>query len=352
MNEKSISIDEWTPYFFIIRELFFDGRWDAFMCILNDDNKAGKDQIDKCKKIENCCPQIKAELFYPTTPAEIRDFFSTFNINISTMKGLCSLDGLYDIANEALLDEDYELTKEYANLILDIDDASAYAYDLIGTVLYNQGKIKKAIEHLEKAVALDGSLAEASSTLGQAYFNLREYKKASDVWKKMIENNPDDVLAYFTLADSYIQQKSYTQAISTLTQLVERFPNHLMGKVNLITLLRMIGDTVQAEKYEMEVETTQPKSSTELEIWARMNLQKEKYDIVEKGIKDFLKDGSAPDFLKLWLVVPFLKNGRKADALEIIEEFKDSNILFNYGKHQIFDPFLDESEIWECGLPC
>ena len=351
LNDRMISIDEWTPYFFIIRDLFFDGRWDAFMCIVKD-NRLLEEQIETCTKIENLYPEIKAELFYPTTPLEIRDFLHQYHLKPSDLKGLCSLDIVYDIANEALLDEDYELNRDYANLIMDIDESSAYAYDLKGTLFYDQGDTKKSIKYLEKAVKLDNSLVEALSTLGQAYFNVHEYEKASKIWKKMIDNNPDDVLAYFTLVDSYLHQKKYHDAISALKGLVKRFPEHLMGKINLVTLLQMVGETDQAEKYEKEIEDTQPLNPTEMEIWARINLQKEKYEVVEKGIKDFLDTHDGPDFLKLWLVVPLIKSGKKDEAMLIVEEFKDSNILFNYGKHEIFVPFLEETEIWECGLPC
>src|SRR6056297_756473 len=351
LNDRKISLDEWTPYFFIIRDLFFDGQWDAFMCVVND-SRLMEEQIETCQKIEKLYPDIKAELFYPTTPLEIRDFLDQYHIQPADMRGLCSLDALYDIANEALLDEDYELTLDYAELIMDIDDSSAYAYDLKGTVLYDQGETQKSIEYLEKAVDLDHNLVEELYTLGQAYFNVHEYEKASNIWQKMIESNPDDVLAYFTLVDSYIHQKKYHDAISALKGLVGRFPEHLMGKINLVTLLQMVGKREEADKYEKEIENTQPLNPTEMEIWARINLQKEKYEVVEKGIKDFMDTHNGPDFLKLWLVVPYIKNGKKEDALLIVDEFKDSNILFNYGKHEIFDPFLEESEIWECGLPC
>src|SRR6056297_132569 len=351
LNDRKISIDEWTPYFFIIRDLFFDGRWDAFMCIVTD-NPLMEQQIGTCTKVEGLYPEIKAELFYPTTPQEIRDFFDHYQVKLVDLKGLCSLDVLYDIANEALLDEDYELTREYAELIMNIDESSAYGYDLKGTLYYDQGDTSKSIECLEKAIELDESLVEALSTLGQAYFNVHQYEKASKIWKRMIENNPDDVLAYFTLVDAYLHQKKYHDAISVLKGLVERFPEHLMGKINLVTLLNMVGEADQADKYEKEIENTQPLNPTEMEIWARINLQKEKYEVVEKGIKDFMDTHNGPDFLKLWLVVPYIKNGKKEDALLIVDEFKDSNILFNYGKHEIFDPFLEESEIWECGLPC
>ena len=351
LNDRKISIDEWTPYFFIIRDLFFDGSWDAFMCIVKD-NRLLEEQIETCTKIENLYPEIKAELFYPTTPLEIRGFFDHYHVKMNRMKGLCSLNVLYDIANEALLDEDHELTQDYAELIMDIDETSAYAYDLKGTLLYDQGDTKKSIEYLERAVELDNSLVEALSTLGQAYFNVHQYEKASKIWKRMIENNPDDVLAYFTLVDSYLHQKRYHEAISVLKVLVKRFPEHLMGKINLVTLLQMVGETEQSKKYEKEIEETQPLNPTEMEIWARINLQKEKYEVVEKGIKEFIDSHGGPDFLKLWLVVPYIKNGKKDEAMSIVEEFRDSSILFNYGKHEIFDPFLEETEIWECGLPC
>ncbi|HPF16399.1 MAG TPA: tetratricopeptide repeat protein [Thermotogota bacterium] len=351
LNDRMISLDEWAPYFFIIRDLFFDGRWDSFMCIVSD-NPLMEEQIETCKKIEKLYPEIKAELFYPTTPMEIRDFFKEYHIKLSVMKDLCSLDTLYDIANEALLDEDFELTLEYAQLIMDIDDSSAYAYDLKGTVLFDQGKTKKSIENLEKAIKLDDGLLEAFSTLGQAYFNVHEYEKAASIWKKMIKKNPDDVLAYFTLVDAYLHQKKFQDAISVLKDLIERFPKHLMGKINLITILQMIGENKLAEQYEKEIEQTKPLNPTELEIWARMNLQKGKYSVVEDGIKKYLDLHGGPDFLNLWLVVPYIKNGKKKQAMEIVNAFKGSNMLFNYGKHEIFDPFLEESEIWECGLPC
>ncbi|HPJ87574.1 MAG TPA: tetratricopeptide repeat protein [Thermotogota bacterium] len=349
-NQSDILIDEWTPYFFVIRDLLFYGKWDEFLGI-SEENAFIAENILCAKRIEEAFPAIGSALFLPTTPTEIVGFFETAKINLSNLHNQCDLDVLYDLANEALLNDDNDLVEQYAELLIKLDKDSAYGYDLLGTVKYDMGDIEGSIVYLQKAVELDDEMVEPLSTLAQAYFNRKEYEKAVDIWKKMIKLNPDDIISYFTLVDSYLNLKDNASAIRVLKQMIMRYPNHLMGKINLVSLLTANGDLKEAMTYEDEIEKTKPQNPTEMEIWASVNLKKEKYDVVENGIQEYLIKHEGPSFLKLWLVVPMIKSKRIEAARKIIDEFKDSNILFNYGKHEIFDPFLTEQEIWECDLP-
>jgi tetratricopeptide (TPR) repeat protein len=349
-KEKQIFIDDWTPYFFVIRDLLFDGKWDDLLNV-SVENDFLFENIQKAREIETLFPDLKVEDYFPTTPSEIRSFFEYADIELSELKNNCDLDSIYDFANEALINDEYKMVEEYSELILDIDENSAYGFDLLGTLKYDQGEIEESVKYLKKAIAIDKDMIEPLSTLAQAYFNNKEYVKAAGIWKSMIEKNPDDVIAYFTLVDSYINLNDFTSAIDVLKALIGRFPNHLMGKVNLVSLLTIDGKLEEALKYEAEIEKTKPKNPTEMEIWANVNMKKEKYDIVETGIKEYLSKHEGPSFLRLWLVVPYIKDGRLSEAKAIIDDFKDSNILFNYGKHEIFDRFLNEKEIWASDLP-
>lgn len=349
-NGNNFMVDEWTPYFFVIRDLLFYGKWDEFLN-LSENNTFLKKNISLAIELEKNFKVIKSEWFFPTTPKEIMSFFKVAGIKLCELKNRCDLDLIYDIANEALLNDEYDLTLDYADLLIKIDNRSAYGYDLFGTVKYDIGEIEESIKYLQMAVEIDEELAEPLSTLAQAYFNQKEFLKAAEIWKKMIDRNPDDIISYFTLVDSYLNLNDNDSAIETLKRLIERYPNHLMGKINLVSLLSIEGNLKEAIKYEDEIEKTKPKNPTEMEIWASVNLKKGKYAVVEAGIKEYLAEHEGPSFLKLWLVVPYIKSDRKEQAREIIEKFKDSNILFNYGKHEIFDPFLTENEIWECDLP-
>jgi len=352
MQNRIFTIDDWTPYFFILKDFLFNGDWEDVYEALKG-SKSASDQIENCRSIETAFDgEINSELFLPTTALEIRDFFQSFEISPEKIKNYIAFSAIHEYANEMILEEDYQEAEELARLMTDFDADCAYAYDIFGTIAFDKGQIAKSIETLEKACELNPDLDEAYSTLGQAYFNNGEYDRSANVWERLIEKNPDDVLAYFTLVDAYLQQNKINDAIASLRMMVERFPSHLMGKINLISLLKKAGRGEEAAAYEHEVEQTQPQNSTELEIWARMNLEKQNYELVEEGIKKFLLQNNGPAFLKLWLVVPYVKSGKIDEAKRIISEFRESNILFNYGKHEIFDPFLEEKEIWECELPC
>ena len=83
--------------------------------------------------------------------------------------------------------------------VLEDDDNSAYL-DSLGWVLFKRGKVKEAVEPLEKAARQSSENTATDSTifehLGDVYFQLRETTKAKGAWtsaeKAASKANPPD----------------------------------------------------------------------------------------------------------------------------------------------------------------
>jgi Tfp pilus assembly protein PilF len=77
--------------------------------------------------------------------------------------------------------------------------ASEQPYVNLGSLLIEQGKIKEAIDPLEKAVKLAPENAYCRLRLGTAYLRAREFDGAQRQLEKAIQINPDDPTAHYQL---------------------------------------------------------------------------------------------------------------------------------------------------------
>ena len=91
-----------------------------------------------------------------------------------------------------------------------------------------QGRYQEAIEHFEKALALQGDRANAITYLniGDTYFKLSEHDKAIPYFQKAVELNPDHANAHLLLGLSHRALKRGDQATVHFEKTLELEPNH------------------------------------------------------------------------------------------------------------------------------
>jgi len=77
---------------------------------------------------------------------------------------------------------------------------------------YEAGLFDKALQPLQKAIALNAQNPSVHSLLGKTYFSLREYEKAAAELKAALDFGSDDFDTSFTLAIAYLQQRQFTDA--------------------------------------------------------------------------------------------------------------------------------------------
>lgn len=106
-----------------------------------------------------------------------------------------------------------DLVTYWMNKGLEVKKPDAADYYLVGTAFGKVGhNLKKAIEYLKKAIAIDPVKELYYEDLGVAYGLNGQYNEAISTAKKLIELNPDYAPAYINLAISYRNKKDEKMA--------------------------------------------------------------------------------------------------------------------------------------------
>jgi len=181
----------------------------------------------------------------------------------------------------------------------------------LGSTKSPQESTEKAIELVQKALALDDALAEAHGFLGFLYTQKREYEKGIAQGERAVALNPGDptVLTYYAISlnfagrseeaitllqkairlnpvGSYYNQLSnlhlgnalmfmgrYEEAVSPYKIAIQRAPNNMWPHIMLTATYSMMGREKEAQAEAAEVLRINPKFS--LDFWGKTALIKE-----------------------------------------------------------------------------
>ena len=344
--EVTITIN--TPLAIIIRDLFYEGDWEAMEDDLSG-NEIMKNEIDTCKTIENNLAQLGEEVYSPISFPELKEWLDEVNIKVSDMNHI-SLNGLYDLALDYADRGLYETAYEIISFMLDFDPHYAPAYELKGSLLIEQGRVEEGLVYLDRAIDIDPWLIEAYSSLGEGYYNLGDYEKAAYYWEKEIEKAPENKLTYFMLAEAYEKMGNHQKAINTLSRLLHRDPDSILALYEMKEIYEKMGESGKAKEVEDKIASMTPKYSNDVEVWAKILLSRGDYERVLEVLEEKLNNTKLNTHIKLLLIVPYIKLGMKDKAREIIEEIKDNNVWYYYGKKELFGEFLSKEEMAECGI--
>ncbi len=337
-----------TPLAIIIRDLFYEGDWEAMEEDLGK-NEVMKAEIETCKKIEENLVQLGEEVYNPVSFPELKEWLDEVDINVSNMNHI-SLNGLYDLALDYADRGLYDTAYEIISFMLDFDPHYAPAYELKGSLLMEQGRIEEGLVYLDKAIDIDPWLIEAYSSLGEGYYNLGDYEKAAYYWEKEIEKAPENKLTYFMLAEAYEKLGNHQKAINTLSRLLHRDPDSVLALYEMKEIYEKMGEEDKAKEVEDRIATIKPKYTNDIEVWAKVLLRRGEYEKVMEVLEEKLNSTKLNTHIKLLLIVPYIKLGMKDKAKEIIDEIKDNNVWYYYGKKELFGEFLSEEEMAECGI--
>ena len=112
----------------------------------------------------------------------------------------------------------YSAGKKHKQAIAAVEAAALYqpaseeALLELTITYYEAGLFDKALQSLQKAIALNPQSTSVHGMLGKTYFALREYEKAAAELKVALELGSNDFDTSFTLAIAYLQQRQFTEA--------------------------------------------------------------------------------------------------------------------------------------------
>ena len=145
-----------------------------------------------------------------------------------------------------------------------LDDSLAGAYGLLGQLYTMKRQHEKAIAEAERAVALDPNSADAHAFLGQSLHYAGRHEEATALLKKAIRLNPIPPNWYLLfLGHSYRAMGRCEEAIAQYKEALHRRPNNLFAYTGLAATYSLSDREEEARVAAGEVLRIQPKFSLE-----------------------------------------------------------------------------------------
>ena len=347
LGEERVDVTTSTPFVVMLRDLFYEGDW----TLMKEDLKRKEElikEVEKCEKLEKIV-RLDETVYDPIVFSELKEWMKEEGISVEDFNHV-SLNGLYDLALEYADKNSYETAYDVIKFMLEIDRNYAPAYELMGSLLIEEGKVEEGIRYLDRAIEIDPWLVQAYASLGEAYYNLGEFDKAIQYWERELEYSPDDKLTYFMLAETYRKVNRKDLAIDVLERLLKRDPSNIVASYQLSQLYRESGNEEKAVFYERKILELTPRYPSEIEIWARVHFKYGEYGRAREVLERIAESSPVNVGLRLLLVIPYVKLGMLDHAREILEDFKQRNVWYYYGKKELFEEFLSEEERRVCGI--
>jgi tetratricopeptide (TPR) repeat protein len=136
-----------------------------------------------------------------------------------------------------------------------------------GSLIYESGNTKGAIEKIKESIRLDPKNAQAHYRLGLIYAEKNAMEKAIDAFNNAIKYDPDLTKAYLNLGGAYGVLRQYDQALTALEHALRLDRNNPKIYFNMAMVYTSKGEKTQAKKYFAEAKklALQEKDSVLLE---------------------------------------------------------------------------------------
>jgi adenylate cyclase len=177
--------------------------------------------------------------------------------------------------------ESLEKAMELVQKALAIDDSIPSAHGLLSSIYSNRKEFDKGIAEGERAVALDPNGALAHEWYASSLYHAGRYEEAIPIYQKAIRLNPIGSSNPFTsLGFIYTMTGRFEEAVSLFKQALLRSPDNMFAHVGLAGTYMAMGREKEARAEATEVLRINPKLTL---------------DNYAKGIASYYRDQSALD---------------------------------------------------------
>ena len=160
--------------------------------------------------------------------------------------------------------EALEQASQLAQKVLTLDPSDIYGHMVLGQVYFRRNQSDKAIEEMEKAVALNPNSEDAINALGNMRLWMGQAQEAIALFKKGIRLDPVHALKSYTrLARAYIYLGKYEEAIAILQNMIRNDPDRIGPRVDLAVSYAALGKDKEAKAEVAEILKRRPDFSLE-----------------------------------------------------------------------------------------
>ena len=97
------------------------------------------------------------------------------------------------------------------------DNPVAHDYWTKGNQLFDEGKVRPAIEYYDRAIRQDKRFAEAYNNLGIVYFEMKDYGNAQKNFQQAVLLKPDFTEALLNLGSAYLFDEQHVEGLHVQT---------------------------------------------------------------------------------------------------------------------------------------
>jgi tetratricopeptide (TPR) repeat protein len=248
---------------------------------------------------------------------------------------LALLFGMFIISNSILA----QTEPEPEDIAIDSDQFQDYFYEAIkqkGIENYD-----KAIESLEKCVALQSDNPTLYFELGKNYYYQKKYKDAYDNFEKTTKLDDKNRWAWVGMYDVCYDTHDYNQAIIIVQKLIEFKESY---KDDLISLYM---NTQQYDKALLLINEMNEKygKNEQREIYKSQILQDAKYQGAEKGnLLDQIKKNPKEESNYIELISMYSKSNQEEKALEVAKMLEKEIPTSDWAQVSLFKFHLNNNE--------
>ncbi|GAB2510352.1 tetratricopeptide repeat-containing sulfotransferase family protein [Microbulbifer agarilyticus] len=172
-----------------------------------------------------------------------------------------SIPQLHAAAEQALNRGDMRTLHQYCRQILQLDPSHGDAWFLISIAAAAAGQVNKALEMIERALAVSARNAEYLSQKARYCAQLNLYAKAIQAADAAMSENPERALILDTLGVVYARFDEHEKAVVPLRQAIARAPDNAQFQFNLASTEQFLGNQHAARAAYEKAIALQPKFS-------------------------------------------------------------------------------------------
>jgi putative PEP-CTERM system TPR-repeat lipoprotein len=193
-------------------------------------------------------------------------------------------------------------------------------HDVAGEIAFVSGDMKRAIQHFEKAVAMDPRSARYRTLLGQARLRDGNVAAGTKDLEEATAADPSQPQASLVLVDHYWQRGQYDKALAIAKKLVERMPKSAAAHQALGKGLLGVKDRAGARQAYEQAFALDPFFMTPVEALVILDLQDNKPDAArQRFVAAIEKNPKAADASVALAQLMFQADLPDADVLKVLD---------------------------------
>jgi len=138
-------------------------------------------------------------------------------------------------------------------------------YNLAGLYL-NQGNIPKALEAVNRCIALRPEDLSFVHRLGEIHFAAKNFADAAEVFESIVSKNPNFNEVLFHLGTVYAMQERWSDSEEVLKRALKNYPAHTSLETNLANVLIMQEKFQEAAELLTQAQKREPTAETALAL--------------------------------------------------------------------------------------